>query len=283
MIIYKITNTANNKVYIGRTVGTLRKRRNKHFYVLRNHVRPNSHFQHAFDKYGEEAFKFEEIEKCSSIEMMREREIYWIAFYKSNDREFGYNQTEGGEGLAMISHEKRMEIGRKASSKLKGRKMPEWHKQKISKTNKGRVLTEEWKEKCSRSMKAKYEKGELPWLKPTYFSGEKHGMFGKTQTKEARVKISLAREGKTYEEIFGEEVAKELKEKQSKRSKGENNPFYKFLDAEQIKVLIDEGRTLEEIGLQLKASRATIGYKFKQKYEITVTQYKRNLKLNSGV
>ena len=35
---------------------------------------------------------------------MREREKYWISFYKSNQREYGYNISEGGDGASSGSH-----------------------------------------------------------------------------------------------------------------------------------------------------------------------------------
>lgn len=34
---------------------------------------------------------------------MREREKYWIAFYKTNQKEFGYNISEGGDGASLGS------------------------------------------------------------------------------------------------------------------------------------------------------------------------------------
>ena len=62
----------------------------------------------------------------------------------------------------------------------------------------------------SKLYKERYANGEMPYLKPSFCRGEKHGMYGKKHTKEARIKISAAREGKTYLEIFGEERAKTI-------------------------------------------------------------------------
>ena len=52
-------------------------------------------------------------------------------------------------------------------------------------------------------------------------------MYGKKHSAESRLKIGNARLGKTYEEIFGKERAKELKEEKRKRWTGKNNPSYK--------------------------------------------------------
>ena len=46
-------------------------------------------------KYGIENFTFEIIEECSQ-EQLNEREIYWISYYDSFNKEKGYNMTPGG-------------------------------------------------------------------------------------------------------------------------------------------------------------------------------------------
>ena len=46
-------------------------------------------------KYGIENFSFEVIEECS-LEQLNEREVYWIAYYNSFNKEKGYNMTPGG-------------------------------------------------------------------------------------------------------------------------------------------------------------------------------------------
>ena len=48
---------------------------------------------------------------------------------------------------------------------------------------------------------------------------EDHPMFGKTHTDEAKEKISMARTGKSYEEIFGEEEAKIQRQKRRDKIK----------------------------------------------------------------
>ena len=80
--IYKITNTINQKCYVGQTVKTLEKRFSQH---KNNYTKP--YFQQivlykAFKKYGIENFTFEEVEEVSN-ELLDEREKYWIKFYNS--------------------------------------------------------------------------------------------------------------------------------------------------------------------------------------------------------
>lgn len=92
--IYKYTNKLNGKIYIGRSVN-ITKRKWEHL----NNPSPYSYFDQVLKKLGEEAFDFEIIEECT-IDNIKEREKYWINFYKccvSDNRENGYNLTHGGE------------------------------------------------------------------------------------------------------------------------------------------------------------------------------------------
>jgi hypothetical protein len=94
MIIYKITNILNNKVYIGLTVQNLNDRFKQHL----NGVNSGSNCQlhRAIRKYGVENFKVEKICRCNSIDKMKKLEILFIK--KFNSFENGYNMTSGGDG-----------------------------------------------------------------------------------------------------------------------------------------------------------------------------------------
>lgn len=100
-IIYKYTNLINNKVYIGQTDRPA-QRKAEHIYSSKNRYK-NSAFHSAIKKYGIENFSYEVIENIVSdsneylINKLNEREKFWIKEYKSQDREFGYNITEGGD------------------------------------------------------------------------------------------------------------------------------------------------------------------------------------------
>ena len=86
--IYKITNLINGKVYIGQSINPKRRfEEHKGGYgsiPLYNSIK----------KYGVENFSFEIIE--ADVENYDEREIFWIDFYQSANRDFGYNISKGG-------------------------------------------------------------------------------------------------------------------------------------------------------------------------------------------
>lgn len=97
MLIYKATNTVNGKIYIGQTTRTLKKRMSEHKHNAIYNKKKGNHFYSAIRKYGWDAFKWEVIEECNSVEEMEQAEKKWITHYKSNDREYGYNKSTGGE------------------------------------------------------------------------------------------------------------------------------------------------------------------------------------------
>ena len=100
--IYKIINDINNKIYIGKTLGTVLKRWNEHcrdFNRDKNEKRP---LYSAMKKYGIEHFYIEEIEECSD-KILNERERYWIEYYGSFKN--GYNATLGGDGRAYLDYD----------------------------------------------------------------------------------------------------------------------------------------------------------------------------------
>ena len=143
--IYKHTNKINGKVYIGLTKTSLNSRwQNGNGY---KHCRL---FYRAILKYGWNNFEHELIEEVDAS-ILEEREKYWIAFYKSNNENFGYNLTSGGEQNKNLSKSTRL----LQSKKQKERAMKEgyinpFYKKKHSKESKNKMsnrqLTEDQKE-----------------------------------------------------------------------------------------------------------------------------------------
>jgi|10_taG_2_1085330.scaffolds.fasta_scaffold120897_2 group I intron endonuclease len=94
MIVYKVTNLNNKKVYIGKTIQPLTRRKSDHIKSANNGSETN--FHRAIRKYGVDSFKWELIRKYSTLEEMNNAEIKYISEYDTFKN--GYNMTEGGDG-----------------------------------------------------------------------------------------------------------------------------------------------------------------------------------------
>ena len=101
--IYKIENTINGKVYIGKTEDSYQKRFQQHCNDATKACNKNRPLYSAIRKYGKENFTISLIEEVNSLkEDLNEREKYWIEFYGSFKN--GYNATLGGDGKAYIDY-----------------------------------------------------------------------------------------------------------------------------------------------------------------------------------
>lgn len=111
--IYKITNKLSNKSYIGQAMDIqVRWNKEKSRAFLPASSEYDKTLSRAFRKYGLENFSFEILEECE-MDMLDEREIYYISLYDSYFN--GYNETTGGNGGTMnacqkISKEQLLEI-----------------------------------------------------------------------------------------------------------------------------------------------------------------------------
>ena len=98
--IYKITNTLNDKVYIGQTIKTVQKRFTQHKNNSNKEYFSQIVLYKAFNKYGIENFICEEIEEVPNNKL-DEREKYWIEYYDSYFN--GYNSTLGGRATQLYN------------------------------------------------------------------------------------------------------------------------------------------------------------------------------------
>jgi len=90
MIIYKITNLLNNKIYIGQD-----SKNNKYYFGSGRLIKQ------AIKKYGKENFTKEILCECSTKEELNQKEVYWINQLKATDRKVGYNMAPGGTGALL--------------------------------------------------------------------------------------------------------------------------------------------------------------------------------------
>lgn len=113
MVIYKITNTTNCKVYIGQT-RNFSQRMSQHFI---KDSKDDSLLRRAIKKYGKESFTKEIIFESESQEAINKMEILEIKLNKSQDRRFGYNIKPGGDNHGH-SEETKKKIGESQKGEL---------------------------------------------------------------------------------------------------------------------------------------------------------------------
>ena len=211
MIIYKITNKINEKIYIGKTIRTLEKRKEEHIKAAKENK--NFILSRAINKYGIENFEFEileEVDDENNLSLLEQNYIKKFNSYIGFNDCNGYNMTLGGEGgntngnhpdkeniykkigksnegennfLNKMSFEEREEF---LNNHRRGKNNPSYGKPRTKKqleasSNNGKFAflgkkhTEETKEKMRRNGKGKN-------------LGEKNTNYGKTGSKNHRAK-----------------------------------------------------------------------------------------------
>ncbi len=166
--IYKITNIIDNKAIIGQSVNILNRWKAYRGSLRSGHYR-NQHLQEAWDKDGEQNFKFEVVLECLK-ENLNKEEKRLIKGYKTNDRNFGYNIEAGGN--LHCSDETRKKLSELAKLRKGWFTMSEEQKKKISETmkghkhwNYGKKTPEEIKQKISKSNIGKHIVSEKTRIK----------------------------------------------------------------------------------------------------------------------
>ena len=133
-LVYKLTNKINNKVYIGFTSKSLKKRFEKH--IRDSKYGRNTYLSNAIRKYGIENFSKEVLFKTESLIEVKNLEINYIKKYNSFYLgENGYNMTLGGEGT--LNHNHSIETRKKMSKSHTGKKHTKETKNKLAKLRMG--------------------------------------------------------------------------------------------------------------------------------------------------
>jgi group I intron endonuclease len=112
-VIYKITNTIDDRVYIGSSIN-YERRHKEHINDIKNNKHHNIHLQRFCDKYGVNTLEFNVIEVCDNGVIL-EREQVFIDKHKNNS----------------------FNISDKSSAPMTGKKHTEESKIKMSCNNKG--------------------------------------------------------------------------------------------------------------------------------------------------
>ena len=110
-VIYMYTNKINNKKYIGQTNRPRQRKIEHKSHALKRGT--SSHFYNAVRKFGWDNFEYSILEELEFPDekfkqKIDEREIYWINYYNSSNKNKGYNITEGGKTRGIKSRKIKM-------------------------------------------------------------------------------------------------------------------------------------------------------------------------------
>ena len=228
--IYCFENLIDGKRYTGQGQ-ILKRRRTTHFRDLKNN-KDSEYFQIAWNEVGKENFKLWIVEECS-IELLNEREIYWIKELHSHISDWGYNKTWGGQCV-------------------RGHKHSDETKQKIKEAQSGKNHYL-WGKRHSPETIQKI-KDNMPDL-----SGENNHNFGKHPSSETIQKIKDNHSGTgMLGKKHTEESMQKIKDNMPDMF-GINNPnILKKEVAQQIKDMLDKNIRVAEIVTELKVNIATV-------------------------
>ena len=107
--VYVHTNLTNNKKYVGIT-NNIKNRWKPSAY--KPDEGKNSRFYNAILKYGWEGFSHEILEDNLTVEEACTREQFYIREWKTQQREFGYNISPGGNGGHVYENHPRGMLGK---------------------------------------------------------------------------------------------------------------------------------------------------------------------------
>lgn len=162
--VYKLT-TPSKKIYIGITCQSVEKR-----WMGGKGYKKCPAIYKAINKYGWENIQKEIVYENLSEDHAKYLETYLINFYKSNNKKYGYNLTDGGDGTS-------------------GRKFSEETKKKLSEINKGRIISEEQREKIRQFNLGKHHSEETKRKMSISHMGNKANL-GRKLSEERKRQIS---------------------------------------------------------------------------------------------
>ena len=213
-VIYRITNMANGKFYIG-SAESFARREWQHKYYLKHNTHKNPRLQAAWNKYGEEMFVFEVLEQipegedqllwedkwlrecvgkpdCYNVNTLATAPRLGLTLSEESRAQLSINRKgkHGGEAHyrygQTVSDEVRQKIGdaQRGKPKAAGRKVSEAGKAKIQAAAaaghyshwKGREHTEEAKDKMRRPIYAILPDGTRRDFAGTALAGEELGV-----------------------------------------------------------------------------------------------------------
>lgn len=194
--IYQIFNTVNNKRYIGSALN-IEKRWRLHKFHLKIGKHHSNILQKAWNKYGDEKFKFIVLVTCPKEELIIKEQSFMNLLKPE------YNICKVAYSWAGNKHSDESKL--KMSLATKGKPKSEEHKAKISKLltgnkiNLGKHHSEETKEKLRQKFTGTKHSEESKALMSQKLKGHKRNI-GRVTSEETKIKLSKAGKGRKLSE-----------------------------------------------------------------------------------
>ncbi len=121
--VYCAYNKLTSKVYVGYTKTSLYRRKVSHYYNAK-HKPDNNYFHNSLHLSNKNDIDWYILYQDSNLKNLTDKEVYFIKLFQSNDKNFGYNLTTGGDSPT-FSRETRDKISKKAKARnLNGKNNP---------------------------------------------------------------------------------------------------------------------------------------------------------------
>jgi group I intron endonuclease len=250
MLIYKVTNRINGKVYIGQTSLSLDQRRRQHERDAERLDRKTVKFHNALLKHGFDNFNWEVIKTCETQEELDNEEILQIKQFNATDRKAGYNLKSGGKLGGAYTEEAKANIGETTRKK--------WENPEIAKRMRDGLTkaTEEWQKICEENrilctcpVCGKEEKLSPSIAKKYKYCSNSCAAIGEKETRTDKLKLATLKNKEVYEKEKEERLGKikdwlKIKENQAKVNNSKTKDIF---DAICESLNIKDHRTINKV------------------------------------
>jgi len=186
-LVFKTTNLATDKIYVGQTIRT--EMINEDLFPMmpsyKRYIGSGDNIKIAIKKHGgldslgDDVFVTEVLDIADNQKELDDKEIFWIA-----DLQPEYNIESGGNGIGKLAESTK----RKLSEAHKGKKLSEAHRIKLSEAARGKKHSEETKVKISEAQIGQKRK---PFSEQTR-KNMSAAQIGKKYTEETKRRMSIS-------------------------------------------------------------------------------------------